>query len=188
MGTTGLGIEYPDSTDHTRLWEHFQTMADDIDALITTLRTPPSVRAYNNAGVAPANGVLTLVPLQAESTGMKTVAAMHSTVTNNSRIIASVNGVYHVMAGISYGANVTGRRVLQIRKNAAGVNSGGTQLHSLNLPSAATSGASFSFSDDVSLNASDYIEMFGLQLSGGAVGIDAGEFSTYLGMRLVRYL
>ncbi|MER7517769.1 hypothetical protein [Streptomyces sp. NPDC126499] len=32
---TPKGITYPESTDHNRLWEHYQTLAEDIDALIT---------------------------------------------------------------------------------------------------------------------------------------------------------
>lgn len=38
MPDTTLGITYPASTDHTRLWEHMQTMADDVDGLIDTDR------------------------------------------------------------------------------------------------------------------------------------------------------
>jgi len=34
MPTTPRGIEYPASTAHTRLWEHFQTLADDVDGLL----------------------------------------------------------------------------------------------------------------------------------------------------------
>ena len=38
MGTTPEGITYPDSTAHTRLWEHFQQLAEDVDDLIGPLR------------------------------------------------------------------------------------------------------------------------------------------------------
>lgn len=34
MPTTSLGITYPGSSDHTRLWEHFQTMANNINAIM----------------------------------------------------------------------------------------------------------------------------------------------------------
>ena len=34
MPTTPLGITYPASTDHNRLWEHFQTLANKVDALM----------------------------------------------------------------------------------------------------------------------------------------------------------
>ncbi|MCT2277986.1 hypothetical protein M3G91_10150 [Micromonospora chalcea] len=34
MPDTPLGITYPASTDHTRLWEHFQDLAQDVDGLL----------------------------------------------------------------------------------------------------------------------------------------------------------
>lgn len=34
MPDTSLGITYPASTSHDRLWEHFQTLADDLNALL----------------------------------------------------------------------------------------------------------------------------------------------------------
>lgn len=34
MGTTSLGIVYPESTANTQLWTHFQTMAEDVDDAI----------------------------------------------------------------------------------------------------------------------------------------------------------
>ena len=38
MPETPLGITYPASTAHTRMWEHLQQMAEDLDALITELK------------------------------------------------------------------------------------------------------------------------------------------------------
>ena len=35
MPTTASGIVYPDSTDHTRLWEHFEALADSTETAIT---------------------------------------------------------------------------------------------------------------------------------------------------------
>jgi len=35
MPTTPLGITYPQSTDHTRLWEHLQALAESVDTLLT---------------------------------------------------------------------------------------------------------------------------------------------------------
>ncbi|MDW3849649.1 hypothetical protein NMK34_23835 [Micromonospora sp. BRA006-A] len=35
MPDTSLGITYPASTDHTRIWEHFQTLAQDVDDLLS---------------------------------------------------------------------------------------------------------------------------------------------------------
>lgn len=38
MPDTSLGITYPASTAHTRIWEHLQTLADDVNTLMTTGR------------------------------------------------------------------------------------------------------------------------------------------------------
>ena len=38
MPDTPLGIPYPASTGHTRLWEHLQGMADELDALLTDIK------------------------------------------------------------------------------------------------------------------------------------------------------
>ena len=35
MPATSEGITYPDSSGHTRLWEHLQQLAEDVDALLT---------------------------------------------------------------------------------------------------------------------------------------------------------
>lgn len=34
MPDTSLGITYPASTDHARVWEHFQALAQDVDTLL----------------------------------------------------------------------------------------------------------------------------------------------------------
>lgn len=56
MGTTAnRGYTYPASSDHTRIWEHIQNLADDVDtdvaALITSLGTPQKT---TGSGVATA--------------------------------------------------------------------------------------------------------------------------------------
>lgn len=35
MPDTALGITYPASTGHARIWEHLQALAEDVDALLT---------------------------------------------------------------------------------------------------------------------------------------------------------
>lgn len=32
--TPNVALTYPEATDHTRLWEHLQTLADDVDRLL----------------------------------------------------------------------------------------------------------------------------------------------------------
>lgn len=55
MPTTPKGLPYPSSSDHTRLWEHFQALAEAIDAIIP-MRVWTSddiaVNITNSAGAA----------------------------------------------------------------------------------------------------------------------------------------
>lgn len=188
MPTTALGIYYPASGDNTRIWEHMQSTADSVQLSLEPLYTTPAVRAYNNAGVSLLNNVLTLVPLQAESASMKTVAGMHSTSVNTSRLIASVDGVYQCQWMGGFPANAAGRRVAQVRKNAAGSNVGGTQLWSPSGAPAPSSQTQMGGADDVLLTAGEYVELFMLQNSGSGLTNDPGEFVTFMTLRLVRYV
>lgn len=48
MPQTPLGLTYPDDQGHTRLWEHFQTLAESVDALFATYeQTVSSPWAYS---------------------------------------------------------------------------------------------------------------------------------------------
>lgn len=141
-------------------------------------------KAWLASNTSTTSGTLTLVPFASESFDYGTTA-MHSTVTNNSRVIAPIAGCYFYKFLISFDANATGRRVAQVRLNAAGSNSGGTQLESINIGPGPTSGTVVDGSGFIELAASDYLELFGLQLSGGALNMMSGEYNTYLSMLLI---
>jgi hypothetical protein len=47
MPDTSLGITYPASSGHDRIWEHIQTVADDVDALL--LAAPGAWQNYSPA-------------------------------------------------------------------------------------------------------------------------------------------
>ena len=51
MPETEHGIVYPESTDHTRLWEHFQNLAESVDALFDSI---PVIQAGISGQSAPA--------------------------------------------------------------------------------------------------------------------------------------
>lgn len=60
---TPLGITYPEAGDHTRLWEHLQTLAEDVDDLLTAVRAPDrsiiersGISIANNTAVAMSGG------------------------------------------------------------------------------------------------------------------------------------
>lgn len=68
MPDTSLGITYPASSGHDRIWEHLQTLADDVNALL--LAAPGTwtdyTPAWTSTGTAPAigNAVVTARYLQ----------------------------------------------------------------------------------------------------------------------------
>lgn len=78
MPDTSLGITYPASTDHDRIWEHFQTVALDVDALLVaapgtwTNYTP----TWSSSGTAPAIGNGTLSGRYVQAPNGKTVHAV----------------------------------------------------------------------------------------------------------------
>ncbi|NUP36030.1 MAG: hypothetical protein HOY76_03145, partial [Streptomyces sp.] len=65
---TSKGITYPESTDHARLWEHLQALAEDADAII-----PGSidVQTFTASGTwtKPAGARFVIVEVQAAGGG-----------------------------------------------------------------------------------------------------------------------
>lgn len=111
--------------------------------------------------------------------------AAHDLSTNNSRIYVRTSGKYELSGQVQVASNATGYRAAQIRLNAAGSGVGGTFLAASY--QGAISGVSTSvnvISVEAPLNAGDYIELFGLQNSGGALNTVAGQGVTFLRMKL----
>lgn len=61
MGTTARGIRYPDSTSHTRTWEHWQNMAADVDGLLGG-RTPLYAQGKLSGGIQTLSATLVDCP------------------------------------------------------------------------------------------------------------------------------
>lgn len=109
----------------------------------------------------------------------------HDLSTDNSRIYVRTAGKYELSGQVQVASNATGYRAAQIRLNAAGSSAGGTGL-AVNYQGA-ISGVSTSVNVipvEASLNAGDYIELFGLQNSGGALNTVGGLGVTYLRLKL----
>ena len=142
------------------------------------LLSPPRCSIYQTATTSMAtSGSSQLILFDTEAYDTDT---MHSTSTNTSRVTATTTGLYLVTAALGFAANTTGYRLAQIRKNSAGAVGSGTRVAIASASAVPTGATSLSFSAYVQLTAGDYVEMFGLQNSGGALATVAGVGETMI--------
>lgn len=120
------------------------------------------------AAVSQSNGAEAAVACASENYDG---TAMHSTVTNNSRITIATTGKYHVDAQLDFASNGTGLRGIELRKNGSAMyavfvtaNGGGFDTYP-------------SISFDVSLTAADYLECYAYQNSGGSLNATVSYFN-----------
>ncbi|HEY3141032.1 MAG TPA: hypothetical protein VGJ86_07870 [Acidimicrobiales bacterium] len=177
-------------TPRTYVAAEFETatiLNGDIRDTATFLLGPPHCYAYRATDVSiPTSGVWALASLTGELYDSTTT--MHSTASNQSRIIAAETGLYTIKAHARFAANATGARGINIRKNAAGDQTLGTDLFfTFSLPSSGNIGYVFG-SVDVQLNATDYVEMFVNQSSGGALNLLGGVTESFMSARWVSKL
>ena len=71
---TSKGITYPQSTDHTRIWEHMQTLATGADAIIIG-NVDRQVFTSSGTWTRPANAIIIRVQVQGAGGGSGGVAA-----------------------------------------------------------------------------------------------------------------
>ena len=74
---TSKGITYPQSTDHTRLWEHMQTLATTADNIIFG-QVDRQIFTSSGTWTRPANAIRIFVQVQAAGGGSGGVAATGS--------------------------------------------------------------------------------------------------------------
>lgn len=135
--------------------------------------------AFGNAGVrvgksnqSTTNGGENLLTWDLETDPGFDSGSLHDTVTNNSRLVAPVAGLYSISLGVTWATNGTGQRYGVIRKNSAGSSAGGTLL--AYAPGITLGGIGLGMAAgacSVWLNAGDYVEAFSYQSSGGALNV-----------------
>ena len=156
--------------------------------------SPPRCSAYAATATSVANSgtTPTVIALDAELYDVAnnynggSDAAAHDNVTNNSRVYIRTTGKYEISGQVAFSNNATGIRSAYVYSNAAGNPASGTQLF------ATTQGAvSGGFNTglpiptfEVPLVAGDYIELFGLQTSGGPLNTSTGQGATFLRVKL----
>lgn len=111
MPNTARGLTYPDSSGHTRLWEHLQELADDVEAMLN--RPVPMCRMEMSADQIENNSTLTTVDF-----GTGVVAYDTDTMADpaNDRLVIKTPGYYVVSAGIGWSTNSTGYRALLVHR------------------------------------------------------------------------
>lgn len=183
MGTTPRGLVYPGGTDDPDVPADMQALAESIESV---WNNQPFCWVQHNATLNHAtSGTWYTTPFDTENSD---ASAMHSTSSNQSRVIAPVAGLYVVHYNYSFAANATGQRAVQIRKNGAGVSTGGTgvaykQLNSTAAGTFVDNGAAVLY-----MAANDYVELFTYQNSGGALAslASTAQFA-YQSLALARF-
>ena len=120
----------------------------------------PHCRVYNSASISIANNTPTVLTMDSESWDS---GGMHSTSVNTSRLTvpSGGGGKYVIGGGVNFPANATGTRWAAILLN------GTTVLAKVETPGNASIDANLNPSTVYVLNATDYVELYVYQSSGG---------------------
>ncbi len=128
----------------------------------SNLATIPSVRARRTAVQSIPNGVFTPIQLTSETWDH---LAMHSN-ANNTRLVAPIDGIYLMTAGVFWTETSVGERDLGLRLN------GGSKFVGFTANSATDiSNAPLTISTVYLLNAGEFVEAVVEQTSGGALNL-----------------
>jgi hypothetical protein len=152
---------------------------------INFLLSPPRCSVYKSADGSLADNTWGVIGFDTELYDPYSPGAHSGT---SSRLIAAEDGLYSIHAKIRFGVVSTGSMDLDVRKNAAGSQAGGTRLEVTTI-GATTSGDEYpALTFDAQLNANDYIEIFGRQNSGSTKAVVSGIGNTVLQFRWVSKL
>lgn len=138
----------------------------------------PHAKCINSGSIAATTATLTAVTFSTEEVDTD---AIHSTSANTSRFTCQTAGRYRFNGAIHWENNATGYRLAQVRLNGVG----GTILDESYLPSvSANSEATVRVCGSYVLAVADYIELYGLQSSGGNLNIlGSASFPSFFEMR-----
>ncbi len=130
----------------------------------------PAVHVTHNAAQSTTTAVNFILAMNTERYDQAggAAAAMHNTVTNNSRLTAIYAGIYSIRGQIEWATNVTGERLLEIVLNATTV-IGRTR----GTAGAISSPINQMVVVDYALAVNDFVELRCLQTSGGALNVNS---------------
>ena len=124
----------------------------------------PSVEVSSGGDQPIANGVVTKLAFPAETFDS---ANMHDTVTNNTRLVAPIDGLYLITAAVKWRFGAGQHRFATVRKN------GGSDVAIMQVPPVLQNGSFTSeiVSGQVRLVAGDFLEVSVLQDSGATLNV-----------------
>jgi hypothetical protein len=154
---------------------------------IRFLRSPPRVSAYRSADGSTTNVTWAAPGWDSEVYDDATYPS-HDTASNNTRLTAPVDGVFQVSYSIVWVSNATGVRTIKWKRNAAGVESAGTLIIQNQITAVNGADTFQTGTFDTSLTATDYLEIFIFQNSGGNLSIRGGSGNSQLSWRWVAEL
>ena len=159
-----------------KMYDRIEARLDALDAIVLNR---PIFLARQTVAQALTTGTNTSITFTTHDTD---TAGGHSTVTNTSRYTCQSTGLFIVMGLVSYATNATGSRGAQFYVNGSPLSASRVLLNTSTGTGSLPAGVATM--RIVSLTAGDYIELLGLQNSGGSLntsvsGQDASMFALY---------
>lgn len=148
------------------------------------ITNPPRCKIFKSAVASVPDATYTLVTWNSEDYDTDT---MHNTSSQTSRIVATTAGLYMVTVQLAWASNATGGRAVDVRKNSAGSATGGTRVAQAMVPAQGNTAHVVAVTFDVQMSATDYLEFFAWQSSGGALNLysDGSSANTFAQARWV---
>lgn len=150
-------------------------MNSNVRDAVNFLANPPLFTGYQSVAQTLTNGATTAILLDSE---VADTYNGHSTSTNTDRYVAQVAGYYLGYGATYFAANATGQRIGLILKNGSAF---GIPVAMRTTVDAASAGATeVPASGVVYLNAGDYMQLGGIQTSGGNLNTNANGSYFYV--------
>lgn len=151
------------------------------------LLSPPQASASLTANLSVATGVWAVLRLGTESydtDGMHGAGAVLANSDSDTRLTAITPGLYSVTYCVTWQFSADKTRSVDLRKNAAGIQTGGTRIQIRNTNPNAAYQSFLHTSLDVRLTAGEYLEIFSFNDSVTTPrNVVAGAPNTFLSMR-----
>jgi hypothetical protein len=130
----------------------------------------------HSANQSIANDTNTVVALNSETHDSDPNGAIHDTAANNSRLTVRTAGLYLVCGGVQFAANATGYRDVFVQLNGA------TTIGMVRVPAVAGVVQLTQVFAVRVLAASDYVELWVRQTSGGALNVEFANSTPWLAL------